>query len=307
MACLRPISATQNSEGTVQLRESRLSATLEDGQYLELPCGTCGACRTAKARDWAIRSHHEAQTTTRREAGGDVSTGCFITLTYENLPLNSSLDLEHWQEFVRKLRRAVGRIRFLHCGEYGPLTQRPHYHALLFGHDFRADRKIFKTQDDRDTFSSEHLAELWGRGFCTLTPINFYTAKYVAGYVIKKMKDTEWAIDHDVYADTGDPLYRIKPPYITMSKKPGLGSDWIRKFWPDVYPRDQVIIGGRAYRPPSFYDDYIREAKPIIWEQVLVKRQEFLDTLDPTSNITLRARNEIFKARFNMTTPRQEH
>jgi hypothetical protein len=35
------------------------------------------------------------------------------------------------------------KVRFFHCGEYGDLTRRPHYHALIFGYDF-PDRILLK-------------------------------------------------------------------------------------------------------------------------------------------------------------------
>jgi hypothetical protein len=54
------------------------------------------------------------------------------------LPADGSLDVSHFQKFMKRLRDRIKplKIRFFHCGEYGDLTRRPHYHALIFGYDF---------------------------------------------------------------------------------------------------------------------------------------------------------------------------
>lgn len=75
----------------------------------------------------------------------------FITLTYSdvNLPQNSSLVKEHFQLFIKRLRKRLeneGRqIKYFACGEYGDKntykqfdkvkvgSERPHYHAIIFG------------------------------------------------------------------------------------------------------------------------------------------------------------------------------
>lgn len=61
----------------------------------------------------------------------------FVTLTYSdnNLPDNGSLVKADLQKFVKRLRKNIGdrRIKYFAAGEYGDSTNRPHYHAILFG------------------------------------------------------------------------------------------------------------------------------------------------------------------------------
>lgn len=319
MPCLRPISATQDRDGTVTLHATRTKAYVTDGYYLELPCGTCGTCRSRRVRSWAIRSHHEAQMHRRSANGASVMNGCFITLTYNNqhLPTNHSLDVRHFQNFMKKLRREHGSgIRFLHCGEYGNEgTRRPHYHACLFGIDFHEDRYIWKQEDKSIVWLSPTLDKLWAKGFCTLAPLNFATASYTAGYVIKKMKESELHHNYAVYGMLPAPIDYIKNEYITMSRggrktknnpNPigGLGASWFAKYWADVYPADRVHIDGKSYRPPAYYDNLLLERDPALHFQVMEKRREYLDDLGPSTDLVIRARNEIFAARQSSKTER---
>ncbi len=300
MPCLAPLPATQDEDGSVTLRQSLLEAKMEDGQYLELPCGRCGTCRSKRVRSWAIRSHHEAQMATRIHKGVEVSNGCFITLTYDdwNLPPDGSLDVKHWQNFAKKLRRTLGPFRFLHCGEYGPKTHRPHYHACIFGLDFHEDRVLWQQADGRTTWLSDTLSQVWGKGFTTLAPLNFATASYVAGYVFKKLKTADHLAEHSVYGESPEPLFTEKPEYVTMSRNPGLGTPWLDRYWRDVYPADLVNIDGKTYRPPPFYDNYLLERDPPLYDQVMAKRREWLDEQPPTCKQQLKARRANHEARM---------
>jgi len=281
---------------------------MEDGQYLELACGRCGSCRSRRVRSWAIRSHHEAQTSTRLHRGKHVSNGCFVTLTYDDdhLPRDGSLVVKHWQNFAKKLRRTLGPFRFLHCGEYGPKNLRPHYHACLFGIDFHADRQLWEQSDGRTTWLSETLSDVWGKGFTTLAPLNFATASYVAGYVFKKLKNADHLEEHAVYGATAEPLSVKTPEYVTMSRRPGLGTAWLDRFWRDVYPADAVMIDGKSYRPPKFYDQYLRDHDPVLYDEVISKRMEWLESQPPTCQNQLLARRANHEARMSLSNPRDK-
>ena len=94
-----------------------------------VPCGQCIGCRLERSRQWAVRCIHEASLH---------EDNCFITLTYDDahLPTDLSLNVSHFQKFMKRLRKRFGEgIRFFHCGEYGENFGRPHYHACLFTSD----------------------------------------------------------------------------------------------------------------------------------------------------------------------------
>jgi hypothetical protein len=97
------------------------------------------------------------------------------------LPEDGSLDVSHFQIFMKRLRHRVKplKIRFFHCGEYGDKTRRPHYHALIFGY-----KVLFKKQKSGDLFTSDMLAKCWGKGHCLVGDLTFESAAYVARYVV---------------------------------------------------------------------------------------------------------------------------
>lgn len=232
-----------------------------------LPCGQCIGCRLERSRQWAIRCHHEASLYRRN---------CFITLTFnnENLPRNLSVDVRDYQLFMKRLRKEYGAgIRFFHCGEYGEKFGRPHYHACLFNFDF-PDKKHWKTTKDTPLYTSSKLQELWPFGYCSIGAVTFNSAAYVARYITKKITGQK-AEEHYTWIDpeTGE-IHQRKPEYITMSRKPGIGREWLRKFQTDVYPDDFLIINGSKIKPPKYYDSQYEIEYPDDYKQVRLQRSK---------------------------------
>jgi len=209
---------------------------------LAIPCARCIGCKIEKSKQWAIRCVHESQLHDRNS---------FLTLTYNeaHLPKDGSLNIRHWQLFAKRLRQRIGPFRFFHCGEYGEKNHRPHYHACIFGVDFRADQQAFKKQKSSTLYTSKLLEDVWGKGFCTIGEVTFESAAYVARYLLKKITGDN-AAEH---------YQGRKPEYITMSRNPGIGSDWFKKYRDDVYPSDEIIYKGRRFRPPRYYDAKLTE------------------------------------------------
>ena len=44
-----------------------------------------------------------------------------------------------------------------------------------------------------------------------------------------------------------------------MSRRPGVGAGWIKRFKSDVFPSDEVIVSGRPLRPPRFYESVLSD------------------------------------------------
>jgi hypothetical protein len=130
MSCFHPLqmyhSRTPGQKYTFKLREA-----WNDLGTIPVKCGQCSGCKLENARQWAIRIKHEASMHPQNS---------FITLTYDNehLPPTGTLVLKHWQDFMKRLRKKYShkKLSFYHCGEYGEKQGRPHYHAIIFNHQF---------------------------------------------------------------------------------------------------------------------------------------------------------------------------
>jgi hypothetical protein len=189
---------------------------------------------------------------------------CFLTLTMSPEYLESrenpwSLDKTEFQRFMKRLRKRYGKkIRYFHCGEYGEKNSRPHYHAIIFGMDFK-DKELFKVRDEIRLYTSETLAKLWPYGFVTIGEVTMESCAYVARYVTKKIKGKD-AEKHYIRWDplTGEGI-PIEPEYATMSRKPGIGRSWFEKYKADVYPHDYVVVNKHEIRPPRYYDNLLSE------------------------------------------------
>lgn len=221
---------------------------------LSLPCGQCIGCRLDRAQQWAIRCYHEASM---------YQHNAFITLTYDNthIPTNHSLAIREWQLFMKKLRKhfAPSKIRFFACGEYGPQTLRPHYHALLFNCYF-PDQKLLKTlSNNQKLYTSETLTSLWSYGLPTIGAVNYQTAGYCARYVVKKWTG-KLADDHYFRVSPIDgKTYRVMPEFSVQSRMPGLGTAWFEKYKSDCFPSDFLIVDGHKVPVPRFYSLKLEE------------------------------------------------
>ena len=219
-----------------------------DGDALELACGRCIGCRLERSRQWAVRCIHEAQLH---------EENCFITLTYKDMPEGSSLDYRDFQLFMKRLRKhAKRRVRFFMCGEYGDRLGRPHFHACLFGFDFADKLPWSTTGSGGKLFRSKALDKLWPFGFSTIGPVTFETAAYVARYVTKKVTG-DAADEHYKHIDEDGVVTQRQPEFAHMSLKPGIGSDWLRLFHRDVFPRGYVVLpNGKQGSLPRYYKKY---------------------------------------------------
>lgn len=223
---------------------------------VRVPCGHCLGCRADQARSWAIRLIHEADAPLR--------PAWFATLTYspENVPDHGSLDPRHTQLFFKRFRKSLRALatpedlRYYICGEYGDATQRPHYHAILYGPSF-LDRWDHRSQNGAPVFRSSFLEESWTYGLSEFTGLTYAAARYTAGYVRKKLR----AADHPegytrVDPETGE-LVQLQPEFGRMSRRPAIGLRWIERHWRDVYPADFVPVDGMPLKPPRYYDKWM--------------------------------------------------
>ena len=315
MTCYHPLEAYRSRvRDTLNGKRSVIfnPAKAHDHEKIKIPCGQCRGCRLAKSREWAIRCYHEAQMHDKN---------CFITLTFSpealaSRPNPQSVDVRDFQLFMKRLRKKYGHgIRFFHCGEYGtickncqkseryhdcgkwePWTGRPHYHACLFGFDF-PDKELWSIKNGFPLYTSKSLETLWPFGFCTIGEVTFESAAYVARYIMKKYNGP---MGDERYYDlnTGQILSK---EYITMSRRDGIGSSWLKKYASDVYPHDNVIINGKMCKPPKYYDNKLFELDAFLFDEIKERRLTTAENnADNNTPDRLAVREEILNARLNM-------
>ncbi len=217
---------------------------------------------------------------------------CFVTLTYRSkdectarqlkkghyVPSDYSLNKKHFQKFIRRIRKKFpGKtIRYFHCGEYGDENLRPHYHACLFNIDFD-DEEIYDNTEGRALYSSPLLEKLWPYGFSTVAELNFDTAAYTAGYILKKINGKA-AFDEYLRNDEYGVAFWVLAPYITMSLKPGIGEGFYKRYKSDFFPADESPVPGKGIikKVPRYYETILQNEDLATFEQVKLLRERFM-------------------------------
>lgn len=287
MPCAAPLQAFRPANGgPVSFRRPQQHTYKE----IELPCGQCILCKLEHARQWAVRITHEAQLH---------NNNSFLTLTYsdEKLPPNGGLDYTELQRFWKRLRHHYGPYRYYGVGEYGDETQRPHYHACIFGHDFTEGRRMLRG-GDHPLWTNKALEDIWGNGNVSVGDLNFSTAQYTAAYVTKKLNNERKYVHVD--EETGE-LIELEQPRAVMSKRPAIGRAWLDRYGDAVYAHDHVIANGRKQKPPRYYDRWLKERSEIALGMIQTRREAQVQKKTPEQN-RARAQNAHARAKQRAKT-----
>lgn len=262
MPCFRPITCFKPlaGGGPVSFTE------VKDSREIQIKCGQCIGCRIMKRDMWAVRCYAESKTH---------DANCFVTLTYdeEHLPKYGSLNYRDFQLFMKRFRKKCGPVRFFMSGEYGEQKQRPHYHALFFGHDFPDKFRANSVYSSAGPlYRSPTLDALWGKGFATIGEVTFASARYTAAYICKKHSDDEKY--RFVDRETGEFVY-VEKEFARMSLRPGIGAAWLEMYWRDIYRTGHraVVINGRKHKAPTYFDARMKETMPVMMEDYLTEQE----------------------------------
>lgn len=276
-----------------------------DVKYIQIPCGHCIGCRSAQAKEWSNRLlmeslYHEknffitlsySDTYAVRVPSQDLDTGEYLD--------RQTLYKQDIQNFFKRLRKKFknSKFRYYCVGEYGPVSQKPHYHILLFcdfavgdGFDMipsgrsetgntRFDSKILdslwiqtekRRLDLKQPMSANEEAVKKGKspnllGWTDIEPANYYTMRYVAGYVTKKLGQ----YPNDMYLAEN----RI-PPFAVSSRRPGIGYQFLIDH-PEVMEDDKIYIGQPQgvveFMPPKYFRKKCAEYDPGLMDEISEK------------------------------------
>lgn len=206
----------------------------------------CWQCEENYISDWTGRCLAEAQY---------ASKTCALTLTYRDQVDNSHkiLHVQHFQNFMKRLRNDGYKVRYLVAGEYGSLRGRAHFHVLLFFYG-NAPEIPNKTIAHIKQWDKGHVYADWSA--------DYKAVRYVAKYALKNFRYDD--------QDNPDP---DRQAWFSMSKKPLIGAqffidrakEYVRH---DLMPSsfEYVVDGGK---PGKTY--LIRNAARALFVKTLVE------------------------------------
>lgn len=268
IACSKPLTAFVKTDlqtgkkvlSFVKAKDGRiLDEYIQRKEVMLIPCGQCAECRAQYARNWANRLLLELQYH---------DSAYFVTLTYDDAHVPRSvskdgvphltLDKRDCQLFFKRLRKAFpdDHIRYFLAGEYGDQTHRPHYHVIVFGLHLNDLVLVGRNEFNQPYFDSVSLTNVWQKGSITAAAVSWESCCYVARYCMKKLKGDMRFFYQDV---------NIVPPFVLMSRKPGLGYQWFLDH-PDFTDHSKINIatatGRRSFRPPRYFEKKLEEIDP---------------------------------------------
>ncbi|WMC01498.1 replication initiator protein [Microvirus D_HF4_340] len=190
------------------------------------------------------------------------------------VPEKEGLSLQDHQNFMKMYRYTVKvPVRYYMCGEYGEKLGRPHFHYVIFGHDFE-DKKYFKKSlSGTKLYRSATLETIWTHGYSWIGEVDLSTCAYVAGYVMKKMKGKK-AEEHYRRKDEAGNDYWLRPEFNQMSRNPGIGKTWWDKFHHDVTVDDGVYHKNQKTKAPRYYDKLLERTYPRRFATIKQARKE---------------------------------
>lgn len=317
MPCYNPLEATWLPGGGKPIihkrHKPRKPTPYTHGRDIKLPCNQCIGCRIDRSKQWAVRLFNEAElhekksfitltyddkTLLARRQEREPTVPCTPpsksatsnTVVYyhdthaEPRTHEDSLRIKDVQLFMKRLRFELTtrnpstRVRYYLVGEYGDKYGRPHYHIALYGEDFTDDRIKWRTSGAYTCYRSSRLEKLWPHGNSEIGELTMESAVYVAGYIMKKVNGKK-ADEHYRRESRDGTIYWITPEFALMSRKPGIGRDWLTNYMRDVYPQDYVIVNGNKARPPRYYDKLLELYEPKTLAMLKVKRQQMAQDL----------------------------
>lgn len=148
--------------------------------YVEVPCGKCPECLKARKHQWLGRCLAECETH---------KYNYFVTLTYDDLHLIPDPKKEEVQNFINRIRKYF-KCRYLAVGEKGDLSDRSHYHLILFCDEPIEDLKLLK-RGQMPLYTSELLSHCWdNKGYVSVGVASGFSIAYSLGYLLQKEKKT---------------------------------------------------------------------------------------------------------------------
>lgn len=239
------------------------------GKLYPVPCHHCQGCRIDRRLLWD-----------RRITSEYVKYRCaFVTFTYDEYHVNynkgsvyPTIRNSDFSKFIDSLRHNIKYHydslpefntfdwKFVACSEYGDShTQRPHFHALFLGLDWKEFNGLFK--------------HYWKNGIVDVGPILAGGINYVLKYMDKQVNGP---LLHELYTDFG----REAPK---MLFSPGIGKDFFISQIDNINKYGSAKIGSRLVPIPSYWKNKLFNFCDINIYNIQKQNRDRLDELDSVS------------------------
>jgi len=165
-------------------------------RYIQVPCGTCAGCLINKRNQMTFRAYQELK--------DHFYQAVFFTLTYNNENNPVILLKSDIQKFIKRIRKKH-EIRYLICGEYGEITDRPHFHGIIYGLPNNEETALL-------------IQNKWRKGYTSIGSATVASIHYICKYVMKS----------HIY-EPGEHTGHRQNCYL-ISKNPIFGEKYIRDY-----------------------------------------------------------------------------
>lgn len=213
----------------------------DDVEYSKhkVDCGRCFECLKKKANQWAFRFAQQMKDC-------NVYKPLFVTLTYDDDSLTYACsekatlvkkDLQLFHKRLREKERRSGnmlKLIYYSVGEYGSVSERPHYHCLLL-----------------NVSNENHVKDCWSYGI-----VHFGTAEPASiAYTMKYAQKKVTIVDDDRQKE-----------FAVMSK--GIGSSYcnsvqVLNFHKKTLDSCVYMPGGIRVSMPRYYKDKIFDEEEV--------------------------------------------
>ncbi|AXH75376.1 MAG: putative replication initiation protein [Microviridae sp.] len=226
MRCLNPVQlsyAGAKPDGKVKLVWGAGRGISDDHpENRQIGCGKCEACVITAGEELATRIVCESRMH---------EWSWFFTLTYdpEFMPADGKVSKAHAYDWRIAMRSAFPGLSILLVGEYGERTERPHYHAAVFGVDFTPICTNAAFGASEPMLLSDQLQRIWGRGNVLLSPLQVARCRYIGSHFIKSYGRDDTFVSYP---------------------RPAIGDSFRREYWDDVARNGVLHFDGQAFRTP---------------------------------------------------------
>ena len=257
MPCVNPKLAYWSAERNPETLERFIVFSPKDSDRdlapFPMDCKKCPECRKKQVNALALQCAFEMDT---------VDNAIFITLTYNDEHLESysksptgTLSKKRLKQFHKTLRRWIdlnhpekGKYKYIQSGEYGSEGERPHYHILIMGFDFKDRIRAPWYSEKNPAYISATAQKLWKYGNIDIKLGDIAASRYITKYALKESLQGKDTVSE--YKD----IFTAERGYAPDCQ------DYIKEFGriPQFTSRSQNIGLDKLIK---YSDDYIRTGK----------------------------------------------